>query len=175
MKKEVAAGRFREDLYYRLADFTIPLPPLRETRDAIVPLAFKFLRETCDELGREMPALDERAQHLLGEASWPGNIRQLKSVVRRATLNARGVISADIIQSVTESPADAPARRATDEKAPIVPPPFPCSMDQLEKWSLEQALQFCGGKRMKAAAMLGMNYYTFRRKLEKHGIAAGEK
>ncbi|MEW6079648.1 MAG: sigma-54 dependent transcriptional regulator [Thermodesulfobacteriota bacterium] len=171
LKEEVAKGQFREDLFYRLADYTITLPPLRETPDIIVPLALSFLRTTCDELDRDVPAMDTAAREALTRAAWPGNIRQLKSVIRRATLNADKAITADIFASVMDTPARKPARRATDEHPPVIPPPFPCSMDQLEKWSLEQALRFCGGKRMKAAAMLGMNYNTFRRRLEKHGLA----
>ncbi len=168
LKHEVQAGRFREDLYYRLADFVIHMPPLRETRDSIVPLALKFLQETCDELGREVPLLDERARALLMAADWPGNVRELKSVVRRAAIRPEAIITADTIKSVMGETVIASALPGTEDTR--VPPPFPCTMDTLEKWSLEQALQYCGGQRMKTAAMLGMNYYTFRRKLEKYGI-----
>jgi len=59
--------------------------------------------------------------------------------------------------------------------SPYAPPPFPCSMNSLEKWSLEHALRFRGGKRMKTATMVGMNYYTFRRRLVKHGLATEEE
>jgi DNA-binding NtrC family response regulator len=173
MREEVRAGRFREDLYYRLADVTIPIPPLRETREAIIPLALKFLRETCDELGRDLPAMDDEARQLLIDTSWPGNIRQLKSVVRRAALNAGSSIGYHDIAAAMDMPAAAPLKSGA--AATASPPPFPCSMDRLERWSLEQALRFCGGKRMKTAMMLGMNYYTFRRRLEKHGISAGEE
>ena len=173
LKEELLAGRFREDLYYRLADATLSLPPLRETPDAIVPLAFKFLQETCAELDRGLPYIDEGACTLLASRPWPGNIRQLKSVIRRAALSAGNVIGASDIAVQFDSPAASPSP-PTDNNAPA-PPPFPCAMDTLEKWSLEQALCYCGGKRMKTAMMLGMNYYTFRRRLEKHGITAEEE
>lgn len=173
LKEEASGGRFREDLYYRLADATIALPPLRETPDAIAPLALKFLRQTCDELGRNMAVLDDEASNLLIGMPWPGNIRELKSVIRRAALKAGSVIgTADI--ALQDDPAVIPATKAIDGDIPV-PPPFPCVMDKLERWSLEQALRYCGGKRMKTATMLGMNYYTFRRRLEKHGIAAGDE
>lgn len=174
LKFEVTAGRFREDLYYRLADYTIPLPPLRDARDTIIPLASKFLHDTCDELDRPLPLLDDSAKQLLAGHDWPGNIRQLQSSIRRAVLHAGDVISAESLLGVIENLTGPPARRAQDAMPASAPPPFPCSMDTLEKWSLGHALQFCGGKRMKTAAMLGMNYYTFRRRLAKHGISGDE-
>ena len=174
MQVEVRAGRFREDLYYRLADVTIPIPPLRETRDAIVPLALKFLRETCDELGRDQLDLDDDARQYLTEMPWPGNIRQLKSVIRRSALNAATLINQSDISTNMDGPRPATSSGESDSSN-FSPPPFPCGMDCLEKWTLESALRFCDGKRMKTAMMLGMNYYTFRRRLEKHGISAGEE
>ncbi|MBV5341712.1 MAG: hypothetical protein J0665_19520, partial [Deltaproteobacteria bacterium] len=88
-------------------------------------------------------------------------------------LSAGSVISVSDIGIQLDAPAVVSA--AAIESRAHMPPPFPCVMDELESWSLEQALQYCGGKRMKTAAMLGMNYYTFRRRLEKHGITAGEE
>jgi DNA-binding NtrC family response regulator len=173
LKEEALAGRFREDLYYRLADATIALPPLRETPTAIVPLALEFLRQTCDELGRNIPFLDDESSNQLISMTWPGNIRQLKSLVRRAALKAGSVIGVADIE-MQDDPAVIVATTPADNSIPV-PPPFPCCMDKLESWSLEHALRYCGGKRMKTAMMLGMNYYTFRRRLEKHGIAVGDE
>ncbi len=173
LKEEALAGRFREDLYYRLADATITLPPLRETPAAITPLAHKFLRQTCDELGRKMAFLDDEASNLLAGMPWPGNIRELKSVIRRASLKAGSVIGVADIE-IQDDAAGISTTPSADNDMPL-PPPFPCCMDKLESWALEHALRYCGGKRMKTATMLGMNYYTFRRRLEKHGIAAGDE
>jgi DNA-binding NtrC family response regulator len=173
LQEAVTAGRFREDLYYRLADVTICLPSLREAPETILPLALRFLKETCDELGRSLPVLDDEVQELLGRMPWPGNIRQLKSVIRRAALNAGTVISIEEIAGAGDSPVMT-TMPVSGNTLPA-PPPFPCGIDALEKWSLEQALRFCGGKRMKTAMMLGMNYYTFRRRLEKYGIRAVEE
>ena len=172
LKEEVAEGCFREDLYYRLADTTIQLPLLRETKDAIPALAMKFLSETCDELGAPIPLLDESALEKLAGMPWPGNIRQLKSVIRRVALDAGSRITAADIAAVADTTIRKPV-----EDSPVASslPPFPCEMDTVETWVLEQALSYCGSKRMKTAAMLGMNYYTFRRRLEKHGIAGGEE
>jgi DNA-binding NtrC family response regulator len=169
LKEAVRSGRFREDLYYRLADFVIHLPSLRQAPEMIVPLAVRFLQETCEELGRDIPLLDDGARRLLAEGRWTGNIRQLKSVVRRAALACGDVLAASDIASAMGERESAPPH-AAENGFSVLPPPFPCSMDALEKWSLEQALLFCEGKRMKTAAMLGLNYYTFRRRLEKHAI-----
>lgn len=172
LHQEALAGRFREDLYYRLADTVIALPSLRETKDSIAPLALKFLRETCEEIGCTSPTMDESALELLVDMSWPGNIRQLKSVIRRIVMAA-----GDVITTTDVAAAAGSTTTATNVSSSTIPalPPFPCQMDKLETWVLEQALSYCNGKRMKTAAMLGMNYYTFRRRLEKLGIAAGEE
>ena len=176
LKEEAQAGRFREDLYYRLADVVIPQPPLREMPDAVVPLALGFLRETSDELGRDAPLLDPEARRKLIAMPWPGNVRQLKSAIRRVMLTAgTAITSADITAATSDQICPVAGPPVPDIASHPSPPPFPCSMDALEKWSLEQALRFCGGKRMKAALMLGMNYYTFRRRLERHGISPGEE
>lgn len=171
--KELSLRRqFREDLYYRLADFTLRLPPLRETPESIVPMALSFLRETCSELNREVPLLDDEAAVMLTKMPWPGNVRQLKSIIRRAALSAGEILtSADITDNIDSHEILAASHDASNTP---VPPPFPCEMDSLEKWTLEQALLYCGGKRMKTAMMLGMNYYTFRRRLERHGIAVND-
>ncbi len=174
LKEEVLAGRFRQDLYYRLADTVIQLPLLRDTKDAIAPLAIKFLRETCDELGKTLPLLDEDALKLLAGMPWPGNIRQLKSVIRRTALTANRRIAAADIAAVADNTPNVTPAPAQNPEVPVLPP-FPCQMDTLETWVLEQALSHCNGKRMKTAAMLGMNYYKFRRRLEKYGISLNEE
>ena len=173
LKQEAQAGRFRQDLYYRLADTTITLPLLRDTKDAIAPLALKFLRDTSDELGIAQPAIEDAALELLVDMPWPGNVRQLKSVIRQVTLAAVHSITRADIEAVSDS--EALTIPAPDSSPRLSLPPFPCQMDTLETWVLEQALRYCSGKRMKTAAMLGMNYYTFRRRLEKHGIASDEE
>lgn len=172
LKEEAAAGRFRQDLYYRLADTVISIPSLRSTPEAIFPLALRFLRESCDELGLPSPLLDDAAINLLTALPWPGNIRQLKSLMRRVVLETDGVIKSSDIEAL----ADLPVKPEEPTSAEILlPPPFPCTMETMERWTLEQALRHCGGKRMKTAAMLAMNYYTFRRKLEKYGLAGTEE
>jgi DNA-binding NtrC family response regulator len=176
LSQEVKSGRFREDLYYRLADVVITMQPLRDMRDAIIPLAVRFLQDTCWVIGRAVPLLDKGAQSMLTDSGWPGNIRQLKSVIRRILINADDVVTAPSIAAAIQAGdrGDLPKPVLANLFQSPCPPPFPCSMDALEKWSFEQALDFCGGKRMRTASMLGMNYSTFKRRLKKHGVILGQ-
>lgn len=90
LQAEVAAGRFREDLYYRLSVFPIDVPPLRERKEDILPLASHFMNRFCDELGREHLAISRQQAGLLKSQLWPGNIRELKNVMERAVILSRG-------------------------------------------------------------------------------------
>ena len=85
---EVRAGRFREDLYYRISVFPVEVPPLRERVDDIGPLALHFLKSICRELGRESPRITQRQLADLQRYSWPGNIRELKNVIERAVISS---------------------------------------------------------------------------------------
>jgi len=90
LQAEVAAGRFREDLYYRLSVFPIAVPPLRERKADILPLAAHFANRFCDELGRERPAISRLQANLLMGQRWSGNIRELKNVMERAVILSQG-------------------------------------------------------------------------------------
>src|SRR5881398_1855656 len=91
LEREVRAGRFRQDVYYRLNEFGITLPPLRE-RDDILHLAKEFLPEASMELGRPCRKISEAAAQVLLRYPWPGNVRELRNVIRRAVLLASDVI-----------------------------------------------------------------------------------
>ncbi|MEM1261167.1 MAG: sigma 54-interacting transcriptional regulator [Pseudomonadota bacterium] len=90
LEEEVAAGRFREDLYYRLSVFPIHAPPLRERGDDVVQLAQHFLDRTCRDFGREPLALSQRDIHAIRQYDWPGNVRELKNVIERAVILSKG-------------------------------------------------------------------------------------
>jgi PAS domain S-box-containing protein len=90
LEDEVAAGRFREDLYYRLSVFPIELPPLRDRVEDIAPLATHFLDSICTELGREPLALGKSQTAMLQTHHWPGNIRELRNVIERAVILTKG-------------------------------------------------------------------------------------
>lgn len=90
LEEEVAAGRFREDLYYRLSVFPIELPPLRDRAEDIGPLATHFLDSICCELGRDPLALTKQHTALLQKHQWPGNVRELRNVIERAIILTKG-------------------------------------------------------------------------------------
>lgn len=168
--RELASRQeFREDLYYRLADLVIVLPPLRDNREAIEPLVQSFYRQTGDELGRILPPLDSSALAALKDLPWTGNIRELKSVVRRLALTSSPVVDAATVVAVTGWSTPSPKDSAPADHT-IPPPSFPCTLNEMEKWFYSQALSHCGG-RMKTARMLDLNYNTFRSTLRRLGLA----
>jgi DNA-binding NtrC family response regulator len=99
---EVAAGRFREDLYYRLAVVIVPTPPLRERRDDVPELAAGFLAEACERNGRRTMSLSREAMLALQAHDWPGNVRELRNVVERLAILCDGPVlePADVAQAL---------------------------------------------------------------------------
>jgi len=165
--REVHAGRFREDLLYRLDVVRIAIPPLRERKDEIVPLAQHFLGPGI--------ALSPAAAALLQEWHWPGNVRELQNVVQRARLLGDGVtVDADLLRGwlrprATEPAAEKaaektvalPAPAAGDPVAALVGRPLAAVTDEL----VRHTLQHCGGNRTRAARMLGIGVRTLFNRL----------
>jgi transcriptional regulator with GAF, ATPase, and Fis domain len=90
LSEEMRAGRFREDLYYRLSVFPVKVPPLRDRLDDVGPLALHFIEDICRELGREPMLITQSQVSLLKRQPWPGNIRELKNVIERAVISTTG-------------------------------------------------------------------------------------
>src|SRR2546425_5022827 len=116
LEREVRAGRFRQDVYYRLNEFGITLPPLRE-RDDILHLANEFLPEASMELGRPCRRISEAAAQVLLRYPWPGNVRELRNVIRRAILLASDVIEPEHLSVLPVDPSAAASLRG--EPAPV--------------------------------------------------------
>jgi len=95
----VEKGVLREDLYYRLSAFHIPIPPLRERREAIPGLCRTLLKNFCDQAGRDVPRIDDAAMDVLKNYHWPGNVRQLKNEMLRLSVLANGVVSPSLLDS----------------------------------------------------------------------------
>jgi DNA-binding NtrC family response regulator len=164
---EVAAGRFREDLYYRLAVVPIRLPALRERHGDVSELVDHFLRHASGRLERGTFQLDPAARELLVSYHWPGNVRELQNVITRAcVLNHGEVIRADLIR-----PWLAEARPPlADESSPIN-----LTLDELERRTIEATLERFGGHRAKTAHALGIGIRTLSGKLRSYGYAPREK
>jgi two-component system, NtrC family, response regulator AtoC len=169
---EVAAGRFRRDLFFRIDGITLHIPPLRERISLIGPLALRFLHEAGERLGR--PAMSMSADGLVAlEAHpWPGNVRELRAVIERAVLIAKGAeIAPRHLMFAREPAAAAPA-------APAAPPPAtaPAGLDFLSEEELEDrarviaALADCSGNQTRAAKLLGISRTTLVNKLTHYRI-----
>ena len=155
LRGEVAAGRFREDLYYRLNVFPLTTAPLRERRDDVLPLAMHVLNARCRP-GERIPALSAEAAHVLLTHAWPGNVRELDNVMQRALILASGpVIDAEHIH-IEESNASAAADPALAE-----------SVSAAERDLILAALRTDHGNRQAMAKRLGISPRTLRYKLAK--------
>ncbi|MCP5051818.1 MAG: sigma-54-dependent Fis family transcriptional regulator, partial [bacterium] len=166
----VAEKKFREDLFYRLNDFSIRIPPLRERIEDIPLFARRFMLETAEELDKNVYHLTAGALEILEKHDWPGNIRELKSIIRRAVFFCSpGEVTGDDLLQVLKSKAN--HQTPLDEPAPsALQPPSAFSLEELEKWGIQQALRRTGGKKSPAAVLLKIGYSTLIRKMKRYGI-----
>ena len=157
LAEAVARGTFREDLYHRINEFSIVMPELKDRGADLFLFADLFLRQANHELDRDIVGFDAKASEMIASYSWPGNLRELKNVVKRAVLLARSgyITAADLAPSL--SPAGIlhilPLRDDGDEKSRIV-----------------AALRSTGGNKSRAAQLLGIDRKTLYNKIEKYGI-----
>src|SRR5467141_2398761 len=173
LEREVRAGRFRQDVYYRLNEFAITLPPLRE-RDDILHLANEFLPEASMELGRPCRKISEAAAQVLLRYRWPGNVRELRNVIRRAILLASEVIEPEHFSVL---PVDAPPATALRGE----PAPLDSSLKEIaeaasadaEQQAIRSALHSSRGNKSEAARHLRTDYKTLHLKMKQYDIEAG--
>lgn len=152
LEQAVAEGRFREDLYHRLSEFTIYMPQLSERGTDLYLFADLFVRLANEELSRHVEGFDARAAEKLASYSWPGNLRELNNVVKRAVLMARGAfITQDELIAAMGPVRQEPITALHDADA--------------ERQRILNALQQCGGNKSKAARMLGIDRKTLYNKL----------
>ena len=157
----VDAGKFRGDLYHRLGQICLRVPPLRERQEDIVPLAEHFLRQSNPRVEFSAGALN-----LLESHTWPGNVRELRNVVTKAAVLAR---DAEILPSDLVLPqAKTPRREAT----PISTPPAGANLDGMEKTMILRVLAQTNGHQQRAAELLGISRRTLSRKLKLYGREA---
>jgi DNA-binding NtrC family response regulator len=157
LSRDVAAGRFRQDLLYRLNTVEINLPPLRERREDIPLLAIHFVGQHARRYRKDLAGLEPAALQLLQEHPWPGNVRELDHAVERAVLMAPGKII---------KPADLGLRTAGDSSNRIED----MDLEEVERFLIKKTLARFEGNAIRAAEALGLSRSAFYRRLEKHGL-----
>jgi two-component system, NtrC family, response regulator AtoC len=187
LMSEIDDGRFRRDLYFRLAGATFSIPPLRERRDEIQPLAEQFIAGASAPLGRSFAFSDDAKQWLTSH-DWPGNIRELRNACERAVLLATGMLIERHHLTTIDDPAKRPPNQRMRSSATIPPPPgirAPSAADmpsqvratvaELEKQRILEALERCAGNQTRAAELLGISRRTLINRLDEYGIARPRK
>jgi two-component system response regulator AtoC len=194
----ILRGAFRSDLYFRLNGICLTIPPLRERVSEIVPLAKEFVADSATRLRLATPALSERALSWLGRHSWPGNIRELRSVVERAVLLARGgTIEVEHLQVDPEFSggalrANGTLGEVTPHREPLPNEPALTTLsalpapreeperlrdevERLERDRIANAIARCGGNQTKAAELLGMSRRALLNRLDAYNLPRPRK
>lgn len=187
LSAEVDVNRFRRDLYFRLAGATFAIPPLRDRKEEVLPLAEQFLASAAGPLGRSF-TLSEDAKQWLSGHDWPGNARELRNACERAVLLATGATIELHHLTIT---SDEAMRRASGQRvrSATIPPPLgltvPTAADmptqvratvaELEKQRILEALERCAGNQTRAAETLGISRRTLINRLDEYGIARPRK
>jgi DNA-binding NtrC family response regulator len=180
LEAEVAAGRFREDLYFRLGAATVLLPPLRERPREVPLLARDFLSRACQALGRRELELASGTLHALSRHGWPGNVRELRNLMDYVA----AAVTGDVVEphhlparmlgrkaagSAAPAPEEAPASPPTGP-APRPRVPLAQEIRELERRRMQEALEEAEGVQTRAAALIGMPIRTFSFKLKQLGL-----
>ena len=173
LEESVKAGRFRADLYYRLSEFTIALPPLRSRREDITHLSQRFLDEVSMELRRPVRRISDEAMQVLLHHEWPGNVRELRNVVRKAALLATDVVTPEHIPALSAS-APGPARVAAEPAGEDLSlrEVAELAAGQAEREVIRHALESTKGNKSQAARLLRTDYTTLHSKMKRYGISA---
>jgi len=171
LQARASDGRFRADLYFRLAQYAIALPPLRERRDDIAHLARRFLEEVCIELRRPVVAIAPEALALLERQPWPGNVRELRNVIRRAALDTRDTVLSRASVQRFVGRAGAPAARAPVAGRSLKEAAAAAAADA-ERELIGETLRATRGNKAEAARVLRTDYKTLHVKMKALGIRA---
>lgn len=171
---EIKAGRFREDLYFRLAVVPVVLPPLRERLGDVLELADYFLIHSAERLNRGPFLLEPAARDLLAQYTWPGNVRELQNIITRAcVLNQGEPITATSLRLWLQGDGLSETKDVNIE--PVADMLTELTLDEMERRLIVATLQRCDGHRAKAAEALGIGIRTLSGKLRTYGYAPREK
>jgi DNA-binding NtrC family response regulator len=169
LEKEIISKNFREDLYYRLKVITIELPPLRERKEDLTELVPFFIKKYNQEFGKRIKGIEEGAMNAIREYHWPGNIRQLESVIERAVLMCE--TSLICLKDIKSELRLFQGKDIFDFELPDEG----INVEDLEKDLLKKAMQKANGVATKAAKLLGMSYKTFWYRWEKLHLQSPKK
>ncbi len=172
---QVSAGKFRQDLFYRLAEFTIVLPSLRQRKEDIVPLAKRFQEEASIELRRNVCGISDSVAEILIDHSWPGNVRELRNVIRQSVLQTAGpmIELKDVQHLLKKHPAQGSISAA-------ISVPLGVSLKEVaenatveaEKQAILEALRATRGNKSQAARLLKVDYKTLHVKIKRYQLQA---
>jgi len=179
LKSDAAQQKFRADLYYRLSVFTIHLPPLRERGEDLPMLVRQYLRRFSRELGREICDIAPEAMERLQEYAWPGNIRELQSVLKQALLRASGTVLLPAFLPQLQGPPEPRGRQPKLDRiddflsqrlAPDASDLYAQLHADVDRRFLSRVLQYTNGNRRQAACLLGIARQTLRQRLRELGL-----
>ena len=169
--QQVVAGAFRKDLLYRLSGMPVHLPPLRERREEIAPLAQRFCAEASAQLGRPPKVITPAALRALEEHAWPGNVRELRNVMERAVLlSEAGPIGVEHLALDAQLGAPPASITQPSTQAPTADLDLRKAMAEFERAQIERALQQAGGNQTRAAELLGISRRALVSKLGEYGL-----
>jgi DNA-binding NtrC family response regulator len=168
LSEAVNSGKFRADLYYRLNEFHLDLPPLRERQGDILLLTDHFLKDANSELNKTVESISEQVLEKIKNHSWPGNVRELRNTIRRAVLLTSGIVMEHI--TISDELSYSPTSGRTNDSHPPENITLEDATKNAEREAIIKALSEAGGNKSKAAKILNMNERTFYRKLKNLAI-----
>jgi DNA-binding NtrC family response regulator len=172
LAREVEKGTFRLDLYHRLDVFRLRLPPLRDRRDDVLPLARNFLTEFCAKMGKQISTLSSEAEAALLAYPFPGNIRELRNAIERAVILEAGTsLSGDVLLLGNLKKSSLPASWAGDTMQKTMSEQGrPPTLDELERDYIVRLLEHANGNRSQVARLMGVSYPTVMKKITDYNI-----
>ena len=166
LQEAVNARTFRIDLFHRVAEFSVAIPPLRDRPEDLTHFAKFFLAEANREMSRQVEGITTGAEEELQRHAWPGNLRELRNIIRRGVLMCAG----RELDAVDLNRATSPELTAPPDSTLPLGEQVRAAADALECSILRQALQREGGNKAAAARALQIDYSTLHRKLKRHGL-----
>jgi two-component system response regulator HydG len=169
LEAEIAAGRFRSDLYFRLKIVTVHLDPLARRREDILPLADSFRKQANKNNAKNVKGFSKELRNWILHQSWPGNVRQLKNVVESlVVMDIDGMLDMDDLSpDLLDSNEQAESQAVPSGDSTLVGK----SLREIERWAIEQTLRLVGGNREETANILGISQRNLYRKLNEYNLS----